>query len=113
MLLDCLLAMSRDEEAGALLMEHDDDGTAAWLYGYALWAFRREGDGPESRRRSEGCADGEPARARLPARAQAPAFQLPDSMSFGGEDEAVSYVADSLGNWQATDGALSWLARAK
>ena len=45
-LLDCLLAMGRDEEAGALLVEYEDDGTAAWLYDYALWAFRREGDTP-------------------------------------------------------------------
>jgi hypothetical protein len=35
---------------------------------------------------------------------------VPEAISFGGEDEAATYATDALRNWQATDGALTWLA---
>jgi tetratricopeptide (TPR) repeat protein len=112
-LLGCLLAMGRDDDAGALLAEHDDEGTAAWLYDYALWAFRRQGDSPESRRRlKEAFKQNRHVPAYLLGRKRLPA-QLPDYVGFGDENEAVAYAADALANWQATDGALSWLAEAK
>jgi tetratricopeptide (TPR) repeat protein len=112
-LVDCLLAMSRDEDAGALLAEYEDDGTAAWLHDYALWAFRREGDSPESRRRlKEAFKQNRHVPAYLLGRKRLPA-RLPDFVGFGDENEAVAYVADALANWQATDGALSWLAGTK
>jgi tetratricopeptide (TPR) repeat protein len=112
-LLSCLLAMGRDDDAGALLAEHEDEGTAAWLYDYALWAFRREGDGPESRRRlKEASKQNLHVSAYLLGRKRLPA-RLPDFVGFGDENEAVAYAADALANWQATDGALSWLAGAK
>ncbi len=112
-LLDCLLAMGRDEEAGTLLAEYEDDGSAAWEYNYALWTFRREGDGPESRRRlKEALRQNRHVPAYLLGRRRLPA-RLPDFVGFGDENEAVCYVADALGNWRATDGALSWLAGMK
>ena len=112
-LLDWLLAMSRDEEAGALLAQHDDDDTAAWLYNHALWTFRREGDGPEARRRlKEAIAGNRHVPAYLLVRKHLPS-QLPEAVSLGGEDEAATYATDALRNWQSTDGALSWLAGAK
>lgn len=112
-LLDCLLAMGRDEEAGVLLAQYEGDGTAAWLYDYALWAFRREGDAAESHRRlKDALKQNRHVPAYLLGRKRLPS-QMPDYMGLGDEDEAVSYVADALRNWQATEGALSWLAEAK
>jgi tetratricopeptide (TPR) repeat protein len=109
-LLDCLLAMGRDEDAGALLAEYEDDGTTAWLYNHALWTFRREGDSPDARRRlKEAIAENRHVPAYLLARKRLPS-QRPEAISFGGEDEAATYATDALRNWQATDGALSWLA---
>lgn len=109
-LLDCLLAMGRDEEAGALLAQSEGDGTAAWLYNHALWTFRQEGDSSEARRRlKEAIAENRHVPAYLLVRKHLPA-RLPDYMSSGGDDEAVSYATDALRNWQATDGALTWLA---
>ena len=112
-LLDSLLAMGRDDEAGLLLAEYEDDGSAAWLYNHALWTFRREGNSPESLRRLQvALKDNRHVPAYLLGRKRLPSH-LPDMISFGGEDEAASYAADAVGNWKATDGALTWLAGAK
>jgi tetratricopeptide (TPR) repeat protein len=112
-LLDCLLAARRDEEAGALLADYEDDGSAAWEYNRTLWTFRRQGDGTESRRcLKEALRQNRHVPAYLLGRERLP-DRLPDFVGFGDESEAVSYVAGALDNWRATDGALSWLAGMK
>lgn len=109
-LLDCLLEMGRDEEAGELLSQYEDDGAAAWPYNYALWVFRAEGGGPEARRRlNEALEQNRHVPAYLLGRRRMPS-RLPDMIGFGDENEAVAYAADALANWQKTPGALSWLA---
>lgn len=109
-LLDCLLEMDRDDEAGQLIAEYEDDGSAAWLYNHALWAFRRGGSDAEARRSlGDALKQNRHVPAYLLGRKRLPA-RLPDFMGFGDENEAVSYIADALGNWQRTPGALTWLA---
>lgn len=109
-LLGSLLEMGRDDQAGDLLRQYEDDGTAAWLYDYSLWAFRREGDSPEARRRlKEALAQNPHVPVFLLGRRSLPS-RLPDWIGFGDENEAVSYAVDALHNWQATAGALAWLA---
>ena len=44
-------------------------------------------------------------RKRIPAR-------LPDAIGFGDESEAVACAADQTDAWNATHGALDWLAKA-
>lgn len=109
LLLPALLAAGRDDEAGALLKQYEDDATALWHYGWTLWAFRREGDGPTARER---------LRLALKANRRVPKYLMgevelperdPDSYSFGSEEEAV-LCARALGKiWQATPDTGRWL----
>lgn len=110
LLLDCLLEMNRDEEAGRLLKQYEEDCTATWLYNWTLWAYRREGDSPEARRRLK---DAVKWNAHVPAyllRRKPLPYELPDLITLGGEDEAIAYAAAALPNWHRTEGALRWLA---
>jgi len=109
-LLDCLLELNRDQEAERLLKQYEDDGTATWLYNWALLVFRREGDTAQARRRLKEALKHNPhvpvyllGRKRIPR-------ELPDLVGFGDEDEAIAYAADALANWRQTPGALEWLA---
>ena len=110
LLLNALLLAGRDDEAGTLLLRFEDEPTALWQYGQTLWAFRRDGDGPTSRRR---------LRAALRANRHVPGYLAGDhewtgpspmSYAMGSREEAVTCV-DELGDaWTATPGALDWLA---
>jgi tetratricopeptide (TPR) repeat protein len=108
-LLGALLSLGREEEAGRLLEEYEEDGSATWRYGWALWSFRREGDSGEARRRL-----GE----AMEANAFVPAYllgwkrlprRLPELIGFGDEAEAIAYAAEARPLWRATPGALEWL----
>ena len=105
-----LLELGRDRELAALLKEHQDDGRAFMIWTRALFAFRTEGDNPKSRR----------ARARaLASNPHVPAYllgdkpiprELPDYTGLGDESEAMCWAAENIKAWQATNGALAWLA---
>jgi tetratricopeptide (TPR) repeat protein len=108
--LNALLLAAQDDEAGTLLLQFGDEASALWQYGWALWAFRREGDCPASRRR---------LRAAFRSNRYLPAYltgdsewpgPAPASYAVGSREEAVICV-DELGDaWDATPGALEWLA---
>ncbi|MGH7375092.1 MAG: tetratricopeptide repeat protein [Candidatus Rokuibacteriota bacterium] len=108
-LLNALLLTGRDDEAEALLRKFDDEPTALWQYGQALWAFRRHGDSPASRQR---------LRAAVRVNRHVPGYLTgdsewtdpsPTSYAMGSREEAVICV-DELGEaWTATPGALDWL----
>jgi tetratricopeptide (TPR) repeat protein len=108
--LNALLLTGRDDEAGALLLQFGDEPTALWQYGRALWAFRREGDCPASRQR---------LRAAFRSNRHVPGYlagddewegPMPPSYAMGSREEAVICL-DELGDaWEATPGALDWLA---
>jgi tetratricopeptide (TPR) repeat protein len=108
--LNALLLTGRDDEAGALLRQFSEEPTALWQYGWALWAFRREGACPASRQR---------LRAAFRSNRYLPAYltgdsewagPAPASYAMGSREEAVICV-DELGDaWDATPGALEWLA---
>ena len=109
-LASCLLQLDRDEELEALLNQYEDDVMADWLYTWALLAFRRGGDSREARNRLQEAQKWNlhvPAfllgRKRLPR-------TLPDTITFGGESEAISYAAEFGESWRRTEGALEWLA---
>lgn len=107
--LNTLLLTGHDDEAGLLLQQYGDEPTALWQYGWALWAFRREGDGPASRQR---------LRAGFRANRHVPEYltgdeewtdPLPHSYTMGSREEAVVLI-DELGDaWESTPGALEWL----
>jgi len=105
----CLLELGRDTELEALLKQYKDDVAADWLYTWALLSFRRRGDSREARKRLQEARQWNAhvpdyllGRKRLPR-------QLPDYITFGGETEAISYVASFGESWLRTPGALEWL----
>lgn len=109
-LLNALLLAGRDDEAGTLLLQFEDEPTALWQYGQALWAFRRDGDGPASRQR---------LRAAVRANRHVPGYLAgdsewtapsPASYAMGSREEAVTCVDEVGDAWTATPGALDWLA---
>lgn len=109
-LLPALLAADRDDEAGALLRQFEEDASALWQYGRALWTFRQEGDSPAAR---ESLRQAVRANRRV-LKYLTEEEELPDddppSYAFGSEEEAV-ICARALGTvWQATPGAGQWLA---
>ncbi|MFQ5451814.1 MAG: hypothetical protein ACE5E9_14410 [Nitrospinaceae bacterium] len=109
-LMTCLLRLDRDEELAALLEEYREDGSAEWTYTNALAAFRRHGDTGESRAALSRAVESNShvpkyllGKKKLPRR-------LPDYISFGDENEAVTYAAENMACWAGTPGALVWLA---
>ena len=108
-LLDCLLTLGRDDQAGKLLRRYKNDIAAAWAWSGTLTLFRREGDSPESRKAlgravssNIHVSDYLLGRKKLPR-------NLPALISMGGEDEAIAYVHDSVQAWAAAPGALAWV----
>ncbi len=109
-LLDCLLELGLDDEAAKLLRRYKDDGSAHWAWAGALSLFQREGDNAASRKAlARAAKTNKHIAAYLLGRRKLPR-SLPAFISMGGEDEAVAYVHDSAVPWNATPGALRWLA---
>jgi tetratricopeptide (TPR) repeat protein len=109
-LLPVLLTAGRDGEAGALLEQFDDDISATWYYGWALWTFRREGDSKLARDR---------LRAAIRTNRHVPTYLTgkvewpgppPASYAFGSKEEAVLCAEELSAAWRATPGAEAWLA---
>lgn len=106
----CLLEVGRDDEVGALLKTYDEDAGTEFAWAQALLAFRKLGDGRESRERLEAAiASNDHVPDFLLDRKKLPRL-LPDMVGIGDEDEAVCYAADNVQSWRATAGALDWLA---
>lgn len=92
-----------------LLDQYVDDDSAEMLYTRPLLTFRRRGDVPEAREQLRRAFDvnryvpdyllGD---VRLPA-------EPPETITWGGKDEAVSYVFRARGAWTSVPEALAWL----
>lgn len=109
-LLPVLLTAGRDGEAGALIEQFDDDISATWHYGWALWTFRREGDSKTARDRLRAAIrTNRHVPAYLTGKAEWPG-PLPASYAFGSKEEAVLCAEELGAAWQATPGAEAWLA---
>jgi tetratricopeptide (TPR) repeat protein len=109
-LLTTLLVLGLDDEVDSLLLRFGDEPTALWRYGRALSAFRRGGNGPDSRQR---------LREALRANRHVPGYLTgasewtgpsPDSYAPGSREEAVICLEEQGEAWDATPGALDWLA---
>ncbi len=108
-LLAALLARGRDEEAGALLRQFGDEPSAIWLYGWALWSFRREGDTPVSRQRlRRALRANRRVAAYLTGEDDLPVDE-PQAYAPGSEEEAVLCARLLQAAWETTPGASAWL----
>jgi hypothetical protein len=108
-LLNLLLTLNRDAEAQKLLKQYEDDGMAEWLYTRALLAFRTGGASAAAETALREAMDSNAhvlvyltGRKRIPA-------HLPDYVTWGGEDEAITYASSYLAHWRRTPGAIDWL----
>lgn len=111
MLLNLLMELGQDDQAGALLKEYPDDWSAESSYTTALLAFREKGDSPESR---------QALKKAVKMNRHVPAFitgkkQIPlvrsDFITLGESDEAADYAAEYLKYWRETPGAIEWLEK--
>jgi tetratricopeptide (TPR) repeat protein len=106
----CLLELNRDDEVAKLLDQYPDDAAATWSWTTALLAFRKQGDNAHSRAKLAAALETNPhVPAFLLGKKKLPRA-LPDLVGFGDESEAVEYAAENQEVWQATPGALAWLA---
>jgi len=110
-LINWLLQLGRDREVGKLLRVYQGDAGADWLYSWALWAFRTEGDSRRSRRSlTEAMMHNPYVPAHLRGLRRLPR-RLPAMVGLGDKDEAVSYAAAAKVIWQEAPGALDWLTQ--
>jgi tetratricopeptide (TPR) repeat protein len=110
-LVDLLLSLNREVELDDLVRQYKGDPTAVWLYTEALLSFRKKGASTTANRKltkafeeNQHVADYLIGKKRIPG-------QLPTSLSFGGESEAVDYAANHLNYWRSTPGAIEWFQR--
>ena len=110
-LVDLLLSLNQEEDLDDLVREYKGDPTAVWLYTEALLNFKKNGASTTANRKltkaleeNEHVADYLIGKKRIPG-------QLPASISFGEESEAVDYAANHLNYWRITPGAIEWLQR--
>jgi hypothetical protein len=107
-LVNLLIALDRDEEAGELLDRYTEDTLALLEYPRALLRFRREGDCPEARKSLKRAIQSNrfvPGLLLHTRRIPPPA----DFFSPGQEEEAAVYGVLSGETWTGTPGALDWL----
>ena len=109
-LLAHLLQEGANDEAGRLLAEYDDDAQALWPYGRLLWRYRGEGDAESTREAFAAAVGANPHVVKYLL--DPDAMPDPDAPSFElGSREEAAYVADALVDaFEATEGALEWLA---
>jgi tetratricopeptide (TPR) repeat protein len=114
-LLVLLLEEGRDPEAGALLSEVDDGGPE-WAYGSSLWAYRNRPIA-EARKALEVALEISPRVARLLVISTLDADERAELTSPDEGDAAHAEVEEAfdlamlwLPAWNATPGAIEWLA---
>jgi len=104
-----LIEADRDQDLATLLAAYPEDGMAGWAWTTALAAFRRGGDGEESRKLiAEAYARNHHVPSYLLGERRLPK-QLPPYISPGDEDEAIEYVSACREGWRRTPSALDWL----
>jgi tetratricopeptide (TPR) repeat protein len=108
-LLPVLFVAGRDADAGTLLNAYADDASAMWTYGWALWAFRQDGDSPAARERlRDAIKSNRHVPKYLTGKAEMPDV-FPESYSLGSAEEAVLCANEFFEAWQVTPGAERWL----
>jgi tetratricopeptide (TPR) repeat protein len=108
LLLPSLLMQQRNEEAGSLLAEYQDDMQALWPFARALWLFRKQNDSTAAR---EALQEAIRVNRHVVAYLLDPDSipWLPSHFALGSREEAA-YVADALFEvFEQTDGALEWI----
>jgi tetratricopeptide (TPR) repeat protein len=107
--LPLLLVAGRDAGAGALLTQYQDDPSATWKYGWALWTFRQERDSAAACDRLRDAIQSNRHVPRYLTGKAAIPVDLPESYSLGSVEEAILCADQFVEVWKATPGADRWL----
>jgi len=108
---DRLLVLGRDQDLDRLFKAYRNDGSAFLSYSRALWSFRREGDGAQSRKLlTKALASNRHVPDYLLGRKPLPKTE-PEYYEPGKDSEAVHYVETGVEAWRTISGALDWLGR--
>lgn len=109
LLVAALLELDQNDEAGAVLDQHDGDIQALWPYARGLWRFRTEGDTARTRAALDEARHANPHVVQYLLSPESTPLDRPAHFALRSKDEAV-YVAEMLGDaFDATPGAASWL----
>lgn len=112
LLMDALLELGREADAGALLKRYKNDGSAHWTWSAALLAFRRtRNSAPANKALAAAVKANGHVVAYLLGRTPLPPT-LPEFIGMGDETEAVAYVHSAAGAWDAAPEAKAWVADA-
>jgi tetratricopeptide (TPR) repeat protein len=108
-LLGWLMALRRQDEAGALMRQYKGDSAPQWRYTDALLGFARAGDTASSRKRLAVAVQGN---RHVPDSLLGKKLSrtAPAYLTVGGDDEAQEFAREFLAGWRDTPGALEWLA---
>ncbi len=111
LMLPLLVESRRIPEALSLSRRWGGEPSGEWTFNLALLLFAREGSSPRAQAmlRQAVRANPQVAPYLLGLRPLPP--QAPDTVSFGGEDEAVDYCHRARAAWAAVGGSLEWLAQ--
>ncbi len=110
LLMPCLIELGHDKDAEKLFNQFKEDGMAFWNYSRALLDFRKRGDSPVA---------GKSLKAAINKNKHVPSYllgrkkiprALPGHYGLGDDNEAVLYAHENIAAWEATPGALEWLA---
>ena len=88
--------------------EYKDDCAPDWRYTKALLSFIKTGDSPRSRGEFKVAVKRNPYVAEYMAGKKSIQQPLPDTITVGGEDEAMCYAANFLPAWKKVSGAIAW-----
>jgi len=110
LLMPRLVELGRDKDAEKLFKRYKGDGMAVWMFSRALLDFRKHGDSAISDRSlKKALEENRHVPDYLFGRKKMPRY-MPDHYGFGDESEAVLYAYGNRGAWNATPGAMEWLA---
>ncbi len=112
LLIDALLELGLEADAGALLKRYKNDGSAHWTWSAALLEFRRTGNSAPANKALARAVDANRHVAAYLLGAQPLPPTLPEYIGMGDETEAVSYVHSAAGAWDAAPDAKAWVADA-
>jgi len=110
LLMPYLIELGRDADAENLFGQYKEDGMAVWMYSRALLDFRKEGNSLAATKSLKAAfEENKHVPAYLLGRKKMPRH-LPDYYGFGDENEAIVFAHGNRLAWEATGGALEWLA---
>ena len=104
-----LVNAGRFKEYENLKKIFNDEGSALWLFTYAIYLFKKQG---RTRKSDKALLDAHQANNHVVAfltGEKEPPDMVPDYYSWGDENEAVVYLKEAVPVWIETPGALEWI----